>query len=94
MSVLYDAGCLAPVWWRSTRRSLILQRDQTIWMMTLVRIRIQNHEAGQGRLFESVTLLSPDYPPGYTPEVKLSKNLIGSAKGGFTVPDAERRWII
>lgn len=46
---------------------------------------MQNDEAGQGRLFEPVALLSTDYPPGYTPEVKLSKNLIGSAKGGFTV---------
>lgn len=74
------------------RRSPILQRGQTIWMMTLVRV-MQNAEAGQGSLFESVTLLSTDYPPGYTPEAKLSKNLIGSAKGGFAVPDAERAWM-
>lgn len=75
------------------RRSPIPQRDQTTWMMTLVRITticIQNNEAGQGSPFESVTLFSTDYPPGYTPEVKLSKNLIGSAKGGFPVPDAEQ----
>lgn len=54
----------------------------------------QNHEAGQASLFESVALFSTDYPPGYTPEAKLSKNLIGSAKGGFTGPGDERGWII
>lgn len=52
---------------------------------------IQNSEAVRGEMFDSAALFTTDYPPGYTPEVKLSKNLIGSAKGGFTVPAQEYR---
>lgn len=37
MRVVSDTGCLARVWWRSMRRLLILQKDQMIWMMILVR---------------------------------------------------------
>lgn len=50
---------------------------------------LQNSEAVQGEMFDSAALFTTDYPPGYTPEAKLSKNLIGSAKGGFTVPARE-----
>lgn len=88
---LSDAGCLAPVWWRSTRKSLILQKDQMIWMMTLVGIAsICVRTLRESRVAcLTLWLCSPaDYPPGYTPEVKLSKNLIGSAKGGFAVPNS------
>lgn len=46
----------------------------------------QNSKRDQGDRFDSVALFATDYPPGYTPEVKLSKNLIGSAKGGFAFP--------
>lgn len=89
--VLSDTGCLAPVWWRSTRKSLILQKDQMIWMMTLVGITsICVRVLRESRVTCLIPCLcSPaDYPPGYTPEVKLSKNLIGSAKGGFVVPES------
>lgn len=46
----------------------------------------QNSTRVQGDMFDCVALFTADYPPGYTPEDKLSKNLIGSAKGGFAVP--------
>lgn len=46
----------------------------------------QNSTRVQGDVFDCVALFTADYPPGYTPEDKLSKNLIGSAKGGFAVP--------
>lgn len=37
-------------------------------------------------MFDAVAVFTADYPPGYTSEVKLSKNLIGSAKGGSAAP--------
>lgn len=51
-----------------------------------LHLRIQNSRRVKGDLFDSVALFTADYPPGYTPEVNLSKNLIGSAKGGLAVP--------
>lgn len=50
-----------------------------------LRLR-QNSKQVQGDRSDSVALFATDYPPGYTPEANLSKNLIGSAKGGFAVP--------